>query len=996
MSILKILYSLVIIVTLTISRNCLAVINGRTDPDLNNKAEQLMSKRAVLFIENNGQIPEQKDQPDYKIFFKASAQGIDLYITNKGLSYIFLKSEAEKNEAEEWHGEKDKKTEYSRIDMELKGARIVNSNIIRENPSKEHYNFFYAHCPQGIYDVKKYEKITIKQVYPGIDWILYSTTQKGFKYDFIVHPGADPSNIILAYRSLVPLEIDRSGNINLHTKLGDLTEDAPLVFSEGNAIPAKFVKIQNKTNYETAVGFGFPENYDHTKILIIDPQLTWGTYAGSAIGGEGPLDIAIDKSGSIYITGYSQGVNSPAGFPLQSWGYFNGTHNGYTDMFILKFSNTGVLQWGTYYGGGAGNTFADNDAGSAITVDLNGNIYVAGTTDSPAFPTQNPGGGAYFDATYNGSGGCIYGDAVLLKFNNTGVRQWATYIGTSGCENILDLITDPTGNLIATGLTNSAAFPTVNPGGGSYFDASYNGGGSRGDAILLKFSSACALLWSTFLGGSSDDRGKALDLDAAGNLYLQGEVKSTNFPTLNPGGGAYYDNTLGGPSDVIISKFSTTGSLLWSTYYGGSSDEMGYGIKVDRNSNLYILGRTNSSDLPILNPGGGAHFDPNLGGTSDAFISKYSNTGALQWGSYFGGSAIESEPYDGYDMMSFNNIKSDSCGNIFISVTTNSANMPLKNPGCSSYYDGLLGGNNFNDVFFASFTSMSALAWGSYFGGDDEEFWGRIEIDGKNNLFSTGEHRFTGNLLPFPNPGGGAYYDNTHGGSDDINVIKFVPVSLQLTTSQVGSGCSCSGIITATPSCGTPPYKYFWSNGASTIAINNVCPGNYSLTVSDASCQIKTETFILTGGNLSSNMNISYSASSCTNYGSANVTPIGGSSPYTYLWSSGQSTQTSTGMTSGVYTVTITDNSGCTNTAMATIITNPSLSGQFNKGTANCPECGCKEWIMVTATGGSGPYSYTWPDGYINRYKNQLCPGTYTINIKDTNGCSVNVNLSAP
>ncbi|MBL7891850.1 MAG: adhesin, partial [Bacteroidia bacterium] len=121
-----------------------------------------------------------------------------------------------------------------------------------------------------------------------------------------------------------------------------------------------------------------------------------------------------------------------------------------------------------------------------------------------------------------------------------------------------------------------------------------------------------------------------------------------------------------------------------------------------------------------------------------------------------------------------------------------------------------------------------------------------------------------------------------------------------------------------------------------------------------------------------------------------------GTSPYAYIWSNGQTTSTSTGLTSGNYSVTITDSKGCTATSTTSLASPPPFVGQFTKGTANCASCGCKEWIMVTGTGGTSPYSYSWPDSYVNRYKNQLCPGAYTIKVVDKNGCSTNLTVSTP
>ncbi|MBL7891113.1 MAG: SprB repeat-containing protein, partial [Bacteroidia bacterium] len=147
-------------------------------------------------------------------------------------------------------------------------------------------------------------------------------------------------------------------------------------------------------------------------------------------------------------------------------------------------------------------------------------------------------------------------------------------------------------------------------------------------------------------------------------------------------------------------------------------------------------------------------------------------------------------------------------------------------------------------------------------------------------------------------------------------------------------------------------------------------------------------------------INVTASSTNITCNGSTNGSVLanltGGTSPFAYSWGNGQTSQTITGLASGNYTVTVTDSKGCTATSSSTVISPPPLFGQFTKGSAGCNGCGCKEWIMLNAAGGTSPYSYTWPDGYINRYKNQLCPGTYSINIKDKNGCSVNINLTAP
>ncbi|MBL7892995.1 MAG: hypothetical protein JNL63_10220 [Bacteroidia bacterium] len=232
-----------------------------------------------------------------------------------------------------------------------------------------------------------------------------------------------------------------------------------------------------------------------------------------------------------------------------------------------------------------------------------------------------------------------------------------------------------------------------------------------------------------------------------------------------------------------------------------------------------------------------------------------------------------------------------------------------------------------------------------------------------------------------------------------ITVINCTGPNVTATGNSVCPG-SCGSVTSSTVG-GTGPYTYLWSTGGTTQNINP-CPATtttYTVTITDNTGATATSTATIT---INPVVTVIINATNLTcngsNDGTAQASGSAGTSPYTYNWSGGvpgSGFQVS-GLSAGNYTVTVTDNKGCTGTSSITIAAPPLLSGQFSKGTANCSGCGCKEWLMVTAAGGTSPYSYSWTDGYVNRYKNQLCPGAYLINIKDKNGCSVNISLTAP
>jgi Beta-propeller repeat/FlgD Ig-like domain len=326
-----------------------------------------------------------------------------------------------------------------------------------------------------------------------------------------------------------------------------------------------------------------------TKISSSGSGLVYSTYLGGEATEYG-RGIAVDALGNAYATGWTESTNFPTENPLQS------SQNGRTDSFVTKFNSAGNgLIYSTYLGG----NFDDYSRG--IAVDAQGNACVTGSTTSTDFPTQNS-----FQTSNSG-----YYDAFVIKINNVGSELiFSTYLGRIGYDNGWSIAIDFEGNTYVAGVTENADFPTLNA-----FQASFGG---YVDIFVTKFNSAgSGLVYSTFLGGSGSDVGLGIAVDAAGNAYVTGStasIDSTNFPTLNP-----FQDTIGGGQDAIVSKINTASNgLVYSTFLGGSTSDVGNGIAVDATGNAYIVGHTFSTDFPTQGP-----FQPSISGTQDAFVTKF-------------------------------------------------------------------------------------------------------------------------------------------------------------------------------------------------------------------------------------------------------------------------------------------------------------------------------------------------------------------------------------
>jgi hypothetical protein len=635
--------------------------------------------------------------------------------------------------------------------LKLVGANPAPRVVGREElPGKS--NYFIGNDPtKWRANVPHYANVKYEAVYPGVDLIYYGN-QRQLEYDFVVAPGADPNAIALAFQGTEKIEVDTQGDLVLHAAGGQVRQQKPLVYQEADGarqgISGGYV-LRGREQVGFRVGV-----YDVSRPLVIDPVLAYSTYLGGN-GNDIGNSIAVDNEGHVYVTGPTLSTNfptTPGTFQTRYGG--SGAAARITgiggDVFVAKLNPTGsALIYCTYLGG------SDDDGGSGLAVDAEGNAYVTGGTQSPDFPTANA-----LDPTYDG-GTCQLAplisvpcsDLFIAKLDPTGSALiYSTYLGSGGNDGGKSIAVDAEGNAYVTGGTNSTNFPAT-PGA---VDTDFNGG--RGDAVVMKMNSTgSALVYSTFLGGDAYDNGNGIAVDAEGNAYVTGVAVSTDFPTTP----AAFDRTFnGGDGDAFAAKLNATGSaLVYSTYLGGERDDAGFGLAVDAAGNAYVTGNTLSSNFPRAHP-----LRPGFGGGSDAFVAKLDVAGsALIYSTYLGGSGDEQG----------NGIAVDAAGSAYVMGGTSSTSFPIENALQPAR-------NGRSDAFVTKLNAEgAALIYSTYLGGGRDEnmlsivslraFFGGIAVDSAGNAYVVGFSTSTD--LP-TTPGA---VQKAHGGSGDAFIVKIQP-----------------------------------------------------------------------------------------------------------------------------------------------------------------------------------------------------------------------------
>jgi len=442
-------------------------------------------------------------------------------------------------------------------------------------------------------------------------------------------------------------------------------------------------------------------------------QIVWATYYASSQSANTNFTnqgLVVDQSNNIYVVGsvsYPYGSPAPS-FPLYNpGGAYYETAQGNNRNFILKFSSAGVRLWATMFcTSGASSSGLDLEG---LAIDGSNRLVIIGQSYTPpswtAMPLANPGGSHYYKSAPVESR-----VPTLHRFTTSLALNWSTYIsqGTAGsyCGNVNSTIDIDASNNIFAASDASSAYTTVNPGG-AYID----GTGASGRKIsIYKFLSSGTLNWCTLYGGSASANSvlwqdiRDLKVASNGDVFLVGRVNTTNFPTYNPGGGAYYKSTLSTGStsvcDGVIIQFSNGGVRKWATYCGGNgssdgTDFMGLGLNED--NDIYVAGISRSTLYPTMSETG-SYNQATITGAYAIVLSRFSVSGVMGWSSYFGDVTWMSS--GGFAT------KAGLCGSctaMLMGTANNSYSLTTVNPGGGAYYNASTESGTSTD-FFAEFT----------------------------------------------------------------------------------------------------------------------------------------------------------------------------------------------------------------------------------------------------------------------------------------------------
>ncbi len=529
---------------------------------------------------------------------------------------------------------------------------------------------------------------TVRYVHPwpGVTVLYHDQPQTILRSEYHIEAGHIEqalSQIRLDYHR--PLSLNSKGNLTINYGTGSMQESAPIAWQE---IEGKKVPVQVKFILRGRHTVGFAASgYNPRYSLVIDPDLTWNTFLGGS-GTDYCYAVALDGSGNVLVIGTS----------IAAWSDNNKDpivpFAGLADAFVAKLDSNGNLIWYTFLGSNA----ADNYTwGTAVALDPNGNVLVAGYSDNKW--------GDNIRRPYAG-----LQDGFVAKLNSDGILQWNTFLGSSDKNDFGNAVAlDDSGNVLVVGRSGASWGNPRRLFGGGYYDAFVaKVNGNTGD-----------LIWNTFLGSSDkNDFGYAVALDDGGNVFVAGDSYGTWQDDINDDNTAPIRAFAGGIDAFVAKLASDDGSLTWNTFLGSSGYDDGYAVASDADGNVLVAGTWDSSENPYTS-------------SYDAFVAKLDSNGKLTWNTFLGGSNTD------YCTA----LSVDPGGNVVVGGSSFASwgTTPIRTFG-----------GGFTDAFVAKLDGGGNLLWNAFLGGTGMDYGQALAVDAVGNMVVGGSstEKWQGNLPP--------------------------------------------------------------------------------------------------------------------------------------------------------------------------------------------------------------------------------------------------------
>jgi hypothetical protein len=633
---------------------------------LNSKATNPTSNSPKYLIENCGQITSSNSADKNTVLYFMHSNDFSAFIQSNCISYQFYATSEGANAKAETH----------RIDM-----RLIGSNLSAEHTASNAVNYtesYYTSNSANPIQSSAFKKVTLSNVYPNIDWVIY-TTANGLKYDFIVHPGGNPNDIRIAFDNADKIQLNSDGGIDITSQLGKIAEAAPISFQGKRNVNSSFKLNANILSFNIGA-------YNTNKDLTIDPDVLWTTYFGGS-GYDEVTSTCVDEEGNIYITGFTSATTN-----IANGGYQVTYGGGNYDAYLAKFNVDGQRIWCTYFGG------SQSDFGNGVAIDENGSLVLVGTTSSQSNiavggATTVYGGGSY--------------DAFIAKFSSTGQLEWSTYVGGNNEDEGISVAFTEDGSIAALLNTKSNNITST-----SEFQAGFGGGIS--DMHIATFDSEGAAIWNTYIGNTGEEIAGNISCSNDGFLVVSGSTSSASGLALG-GSQTVYG---GGDHDGLLMMFENTGSLVWSSYIGGNGDDLAHSASFNNFDKIYVSGSTASTSgiATAL-----ADQSTNNGGAFDGFLIQYDLDGQKNWGTYIGGEGQDK----GFGLAV------DELSNVYIGGITSSINNIYDNGFQESNAGGI-------DLFFAFYDSLGVKKWASFLGGTGDDQMRSMSADENSRVVFAG------------------------------------------------------------------------------------------------------------------------------------------------------------------------------------------------------------------------------------------------------------------